>query len=816
MPQLTTGPAADVPAGAVDAAATIVGQTLIEGPDTRIGAGAHIENSYVKNVQVQSGARLVNAVVEGTEDGTEAHVPSGYAARWAVGHTYPPTIGADAEIADSTIVNASIGARSRCADAFVGDSTVGPDNQLRHVYAVSIQSGEWVTVDGPTEISEAWLGHHATIDTCGFLEGAFSNDFYVVEFDEKAGHLQVRETLDVPHVSRYGMNTINSTNSGNLADQPDGVLRSLGPHRGLWQDALLSHEPMVLGPCCWVGGWTKVIGKSAAAHDSAGAMLSDVLATNLMPFSLSGLEGAAATGLILPGERYDSPMPRHRRPAWVFTYAPGAVIAMVRRVAEATGDSVLADRLPELALRSALALVRAQADDRGVDLRAPRGRRPKGWAGWLLQADRILGAHLASGLWEFSGAEPVAWRARGEGWAPVEPGTLTRIAADALEEQVSEEALTDCEMDPLPRTLGATRGELSPTRDETSIDARAKVATTAVIGPGVQIRGASTVAEGAWLCHAVVDEASVEPGARLLNSVASNSTIARGATLMSSSVVDSTVAAESSVTCARLARATLGGVARVSPYGLIEDSSLGFPCIVGSNMRHARVDSTLMSYHMPGQVEGLVVEPSRVRRDGNDVKVAAIPMLGGGLRVLGSPEHPVRMECSFTGSNAVLEGDAYVGFGSFVLGRLTAAEGLPPFTVSTSPGPKRDQIGMVVHQFANMVITHFVSWAYQALDLGQAEDVGRLVPAMLAEGRDAVVWAQKLRETGAAWDAAGPYAKYRSLSLYSDAQLAAGARAYDQALADGRWDMGLVDDELRFTGSGAWRVHGGVARWETG
>jgi len=816
MPRLANGLAPDVPAGHVDASAVIAGQTLIEGPDTRIGAGAHIENSYVRNAHVRDGARLVNSVVMGSGDGESGHAPAGYAARWVIESSYPPTIGEGAEVVDATIENASIGAGSRCAEAYVGDSAIGPDNRLQRVYAVSVQSGAHVEVTGPTEISEAWLGHHTTIDTCGFLEGAFSNDFYVVEYDERAGQLEVREILDVPHVSRYGMNTINSTNSGNLADQPDGVLRSLGPHRGLWQDALLSHEPMVLGPCCWVAGWTKVIGKSAAVHDSAGALLADALATNLMPFSVSGLDGSSVTGLVLPGERYDGPMPRQRVPGWVFTYAPGAVIAAVRRLAEAMGDSALADRLPELALRGALALVRAQAAERGVDLSASPRRRPKGWTGWLLGAHQVLEAHLASELWVFAGGEPVNWRARGDRWAPAEAGKLTAIAADAVDNQVPEAALTACDMEPLPRALGATSEELAPTREETQIDARANVADTAAIGPGVQIRGASVVGGGARLCHAVVDDATVAPGARLVRSAVRNSTVARDAAVTSASVVDSTVAAGSSVTCARLVRATLGGVARVSPYALIEDSHLGFPCIVGSNIRRARVDSIFMSYHMPGQVDGLIVEPSQVERAGERVEVAAIPMLGGGLRVLGSEERPARLECSFIGSNAILEGDAYVGFGAFVLGRLTAGEGLPPFTVSTAPGPERDQIGMVVHQFANMVITHFVSWAYQALDPERAEDVGLLVPAMLAEGSDAVAWAQRQRRAGAAWDDGAPYAKYKSLALYSDAQLAAGAKAYEQALADGRWDMRWENGELRFCGPGVWRVQGGVARWEAG
>ena len=816
MPQIAKGLAPEVSASQVDPGATIAGQSLIEGSASRIGAGAHIENSYLKDAVVEPGARIVNSVVMATGGDAESHEPGGYAAKWAIHPGCPLVIGEGAELVSSTIEDASIGARSRCEDAYVGDSTVGPDNVLRKVYAQSIQSGAHVQVEGPTELSEAWLGHHARIDTCGFFEGVFSNDFHVLEFDPKARELVVCETLDVPHVSRYGMNTINSTNSGNLADPPGGVLTSLGRHQGLWRDSLLSHEPMVLGPCCWVTGWTKVIGKSAAEHQTAAAVLTDSLATHLLPFSVSGFDGSSVTGLVLPGERYDSPVYKHRYPAWVFTYAPGAIIAMVRRVTEAMGDSALADQLPGLALRNALALVQSQASERGVDLGAQYARMPKGWKGWLLQAQQVLQAHLDSGLWEFSGGEPQAWRHDGRRWVPRRTGALACLPQDAIEAQVCEETLSACDMEPLPRTLGATDEELAPALGETTISEEATVSETATLGPGVQIRGASRVGDGAWLCNTVLDNGTVEAGARLTRSLVRSSQIGRGASVVSASVTESSVAAESSVTCARIASSTLAGVARVSPYGSIEDAQLGFPFIVGSCIRGARVDSTLMSYHMPGQVEGLIVEPSQVCRDGRRIVVAAIPMLGGGLRVLGDEERPVRMECAFIGSNAVLEGGAYVGFGCFVLGRVTSEEGLLPFTVSTAAGPGRDQIGMVVHQFANMVITHFVSWAYQALGPEQADDVGLLVPTMLAEGRDAVAWAVAQREAGTGWDEGAPYGKYRSLPLYSEAQLNAGLQAYERALADDRWSMRLVDDELRFVGKGGWEVQDGVARWRDG
>jgi hypothetical protein len=213
-------------------------------------------------------------------------------------------------------------------------------------------------------------------------------------------------------------------------------------------------------------------------------------------------------------------------------------------------------------------------------------------------------------------------------------------------------------------------------------------------------------------------------------------------------------------------------------------------------------------------VEHVVVYPSTVVRDGKPVTVRAIPMLGGGLRALGTAGNPVRMECAFIGSNAILDAGVFVGFGSFVLGRLTGSEGLPPFTISTAPGPERDEIGMVVHRFANVVITHFVNWAFQALGPERGPDVALLVPAMLREGRDAVAWALKLRRTDAAFDEGSPYARYKSLRLYSESQLAAGLEAYETALADGRWQMAYQDGELRFTGKGAWVVKDGAARWQ--
>jgi hypothetical protein len=483
----------------------------------------------------------------------------------------------------------------------------------------------------------------------------------------------------------------------------------------------------------------------------------------------------------------------------------------VKRIAEANGDASLADRLPKLALESARAVNRYHARVRGVDLAGAK-ETAKGWKGWLARAERVLAQHLASGLWEFEGGEPVNWSLEGATWTPREPDAVTAIAPDALSAQRSEDELVSCEHEALPRTLGVREDEVAAARGDAYVSDEARVAPGAFVGPGTRITGASVVEEGAWLYRTVVEDSTVRAGARLARCVAVTSTVGANVDALSAAIVKSDLGDGSSVTAARIEDARVAGPARVNPYAAIRASALSHPSIVGSNIDNADVRSVFMSYHMPGQVSHLVVEPTTIDVGGRAVDVEAIPMLGGGCRVRGTKDAPVTMPCAFIGSNAIVEAGAYVGFGSFVLGTLTGDEGLPPFTVSTEAGAERDGIGMVVHSFANMVITHFVSWAYQALGADRADDVGRLINAMLGEGVRAVEWALEQR-AASAWDESSPYARYRSLKLYAEPQLKAGLKAYHTALDDGRWSMAFSDGELRFTGDGAWGVSGGAARW---
>jgi hypothetical protein len=427
----------------------------------------------------------------------------------------------------------------------------------------------------------------------------------------------------------------------------------------------------------------------------------------------------------------------------------------------------------------------------------------------------LLQQHLESGLWEFRHGEPQRWHAEGGKLTPAEPERLLSIAPDALENQRREDELVRCEMETLDRTLGAQERDLIATLAGPLVAPEATVAPSADIGPGTQVQGASIVEDGARLYRTLVRDATVHRDARLLRCSVVGSTVGKGVSAVSSVMHRATVADGSSLSAARIEDSSLDGVARVSPYASIRSTTLARPCIVGSNIVRSEIRTTFMSFHMPGQVSDLVAEPSRLRVDGTVVEVHAIPMLGGGLRVLGQAGKEVKMECSFIGSNAILEAGAFVGFGCFVLGRLRDDEGLLPFTVSTAPGPERDQIGMVVHSFANMVITHYVSWAFQALGPEQAEHVARLVPAMLEEGRDAVEWGMRARASGE-WDDGSPHARYKSLKLYSDSQLRSGLKAYQVALADQRWTMRYEGGELRFVGPGVWKVADGVARWQQG
>ena len=132
--------------------------------------------------------------------------------------------------------------------------------------------------------------------------------------------------------------------------------------------------------------------------------------------------------------------------------------------------------------------------------------------------------------------------------------------------------------------------------------------------------------------------------------------------------------------------------------------------------------------------------PLFVEVDGKRVAVPAIPMLGGGSLIRGTKEQPVEMSCCFIGSNAILEPNTCVGFGSFVLGTLGPNVGVLPFTLSTGPEARQQQIGGVLAAMPSTIITHFIGWTYQAVGPDGAPAVAQMIPQAIQEGIRAIEW----------------------------------------------------------------------------
>jgi len=794
----------------ISPSAKLIGQTQLSGERTRIGAGAVIQNSYLENVVVEEGATIRDSVLI-TREEIEEHKCDN-AGKWIV-RGASVSVGKNAEVVGSTVINAAVGEGSRCFDSHIEQAQIGPNNSIRNIKGLLFRSGENVRLEGPTEISEAWLGDYATIDQCGYFEGVFSNDFYVFEFDEQSRGIEIVDTLQLPHISRYGMNTINSTNSGNVLPQPNDRFLSFGEVDGLWSDSVLSHEPILLSPCCWVSGWTKVIGKSLKVHASAKDLIEDSLATYLMPFSVSGLEGGSVMGQVMIGELSNSYSYKQRIPLWTFAHAGGEIIEMVQKMHSIVKDGKLIDDLVTLSLKNALALTYFYAAERNIDLDADPGKSGKGWRGWLARSKASIEKHLAADLWRFEDGEPVNWKRDGDRWAPKKAETLLEISPDALENQFSGDDLLNCREEALDSRLGISRDELYT--GETFIAETAEVSEKAEIGKGVKITGNSRIGEGVRLFGARIHNSAIEKNGLVLRSNVIDSEVGENLELISSLVEESKIGGNSTVNCGRIVDSVVSEHSTISPFADIARSRIARPVIVGGGLRDAEIDTILMSMHMAGDVSGIKAHPLEVDGEGRTEKLYPIPMLGGGCRLKGSTEKPIGVECSFVGSNAIVEGGAYIGFGSFVLGRLTGEEGLLPFTVSTEAGPEKDQIGGVLSSFANIVITHFISWAYQGNGEEKAELICRMIESQIREGHGALEWMRDVRERGEKWEESSPYARFKSLRLYSDQQLKSGLAALARELEESKWDL-RYDGELAFCGKGSWSAAAGALRWKEG
>jgi hypothetical protein len=467
--------------------ARVSGGSYITGALTQIAAGAIVHDSRVHNGTVGEGARLEDSIF--IQEGEPQSGKCDAAGRVVIRGADKPYLDKGARASGCTLVNCAIGQRTRILDTWAENCRIAEQNDIRLAKLSMVNSGRAVTISGPTEVSGASLGHHATIDQRGYFEGLFSNRFLQLRCDETTGALNVVGQIELPHVSRYGFNTVNSTNSGKLRPQLDGIVRGLGPHVGPWQDAMLNHEHVHLGPCCWVAPWTKVIGQSADAHETDDAMVNDALMSYVMPFAIAGHQGGLTQALVMPGELSIGYGPKKRQGAWAFTYAPDAVIRMVRRLWDALEPDRrhVADAIVDEALHTALAITRSMAAQRKIDLDVPSAGQRRGWPQWVARTCERLRVHLDAALWRFGDGQPLEWTEQDGRWTHPRIDRLLAVAPDALEDQVAEEALFAVP-DPVPKIkMALPTGATGPRPGPPEIHGDATVAADAFIGPGCRI-----------------------------------------------------------------------------------------------------------------------------------------------------------------------------------------------------------------------------------------------------------------------------------------------------------------------------------------
>ncbi len=805
----------DVDRSAIHPDARILGGSYLSGERTSVGAGAVVKDSRLHNAVIAPGAEVVDSIV--VSEGKPGSHRCDTAGRVTVSGTETPEIGTGAKVEASTLINSSVATDSRVQDTFARDVRIGANCRITAAKMMLVETGRRAVVTGPTEISEAYLGDCCTIDRRGYFEGVFSNAFRKLEFDSEAGKLHVTDTIELPHVSRYGVNSINSTNSGKLLPQPNGVLKGLGPHVRLWADALLSHEQIELGPCCWVAPWTKIIGQSPQPHASDEELVRDPLMTYVMPFALAGWQGGASNGLVAPGELSVGYGPKKRKGAWVFTYAPDLVIRTVRRLYDALEEQrkPVADTIVVEAVKTAMALARAGAAERNVDLSADPASQRRGWPRWLASTHALLSAHLEAKLWEFDNGEPREWKLEDDRWTHPRIDALLEVAPDALEKQVSEDEIFTFE-DPGPAArVALPTGSFAGSGGPAQIDPGAEVADDAFVGPGSVIGAGSRVGPGAQVWNSVLEDAAVERNARVQRCVLEKSTVGEGSSARSCSMRNSALGARSLAECAALADSQLAASATVSAFGDLEEVTSRHGAILGGRLAHSRVNTVMMSMHMAGGGEHVNFVPLNVELDGRMVEVAAVPMIGGGALLRGSTEAPIVLECSFIGSNAIIEAGCFVGYGCFVLGRLPGGEGLPPFT-SCSGLTQTHAIGAVLAALPSTIITHFINWTFQALGPAAAPAVAAMTLSAIREGHAAVTLELERREAGRPFDPEAPGGRYTSLQRYSDAQLRSGLDAYAGALSSGAWEIEFDGKQLVFSSEkGQWQERGGSAFWQT-
>jgi carbonic anhydrase/acetyltransferase-like protein (isoleucine patch superfamily) len=474
---------------------------------------------------------------------------------------------------------------------------------------------------------------------------------------------------------------------------------------------------------------------------------------------------------------------------------------------KAVADSIVVE-----AIRTALAMTQAMAHRHQVDLTVPARQQRPGWPRWIGTTWQLLRAHLDGGLWQFQDGVPVGWRRQNGLWTHSNIDRLLAVAPDALERQRSEEQLYDCQ-DRVPPTAGSLARSAETTGGPPIIDDSAHVDPTAWIGPGCTLGKGVVVGPGAKVWNSRLEHCRVEPGAVVEGSTLSAASVEDGAVVRTCRVSGSAIGPRSVAQCADIRKSQLAAETTVSAFADVQRVRAAYGAILGGLFHDAEIDVYLMSMHLAGLCRHLRAVPLRVRRDGREIDVPAVPMIGGGAVIRGEAGRPVELQCSFIGSNSLLEPGSFVGFGSFILGQFGPDQGILPFTISLDNEPRHHQLGGVLGSMPSLVLTHYLPWTYNAAGVELAPAVAEMVRQAAAEGLAAVEWEQA-RRAGHADGSAERFARYKCLPAYSDEQLAIGLVLYRRAIESGAWEMAYADGQLRFTSpNGKWHERNGAAVW---
>ncbi len=355
---------------------------------------------------------------------------------------------------------------------------------------------------------------------------------------------------------------------------------------------------------------------------------------------------------------------------------------------------------------------------------------------------------------------------------------------------------------------------LQGTGGEPEISPDADISPGAMIGPGCRIGSGVVVEQGASVWNSLLEDCRIGADSTVERTTIVNSSVGAGCTIRSCVLDNAQIGDKVEALSATIAQSELADLSRLSAFADVRDVQAACGSILGGQVHGADIQSHLMAMHMAGGCEHFKTIPTGVKLEGMDVLIPAVGMIGGGAVIRGTAQSPVLLECSFIGSNAIIEAGCYVGFGCFVLGRLPSDTGLLPFTTSLGPDTGSHRIGGVLGGMASVILTHFVSWAYHATGYDLADAVAQLPRQAIVHGIAAIEWELARRKGNPQADSDG-FERYKTMTDYCEAQLLTGLDRYTRSLESGAWEMAYRDGQLTFTSpKGNWVEKDGSAFWK--